>query len=77
MIDVLDAVHTRLFAAAVEDNRFDDALLPYLDAIGEAVTEVRVEGAVSVTTEDSHSTNNASESGLEAGTSISTVAEGA
>ncbi len=44
LIDVLDAVHSRLFAAAVEDERFE-GLLPHLDAIAEAVTQVRVEGS--------------------------------
>jgi len=50
LIDVLAEIHTQMCNAALLDNRFE-ALLPYLDAIAEAMTEVKVEGPVSMTEE--------------------------
>jgi hypothetical protein len=70
LIDVLDAVHSRLLAAAVDDERFE-GLLPHLDAIAEAATRVRVEGSYSQTTENTTSNSDETESGAEVNVSAS------
>ncbi len=71
LIDVLDAVHSRMLAAAIEDERFE-GLLPHLDAIAEAASRVRVEGSYSETTEDSSSAEEDKESALDAELNVRT-----
>ncbi len=48
LIDVLEALHGSLLEQAISDDRFD-AILPHLDALVEAATEVRVKGPVQET----------------------------
>jgi hypothetical protein len=70
LIDVLEAVHRRLLAAAVEKEEFAP-LLEHLDAIGEAVTQVRVEGDVTVKAASGADASRESESGWNGGIAVS------
>jgi histone H3/H4 len=63
LIDVLEAFHTKLVDKAIDDEHFA-ALLDRLDDIAEAVTEVRVEGPVTVTSEFSRESEYQHESSL-------------
>jgi hypothetical protein len=45
LIDVMEALHEQLLNRAIEDDQWD-ALLPVLDHLAEASTEIRVEGPV-------------------------------
>ena len=51
LIDIVEALHTQLLNVSVEDERFE-AMFPYLDAIGDIATQIRVEGGVSVVEEE-------------------------
>jgi hypothetical protein len=57
LIDVIEAMHGELLSKAVEDDRFDN-LLPCLDGIADAATQVKVEGPVSLEEEVENSTSN-------------------
>jgi hypothetical protein len=47
LIDVLEAVHNELYERAILQDRFEGAL-PYLDALGDTITQVHVTGPVTV-----------------------------
>jgi len=51
LIDIVEALHTQLLNVSVEDERFE-AMFPYLDAIADTATQIRVEGGVSVVEEE-------------------------
>lgn len=51
LIDIVEAVHTRLLAKSIDDERFE-SMLPLLDAVAEAATQIRVEGPVDLTSEE-------------------------
>jgi len=69
LIDVLEAVHRQLLSAAVEHERFSP-LLDHLDAIGEAATEVRVEGDVTLKAQSGVDVSNEVDFGGNAGLTI-------
>jgi hypothetical protein len=51
LIDIVEALHIQLLTVSVEDERFE-AMYPYLDAIGDTATQIRVEGGISVVEEE-------------------------
>lgn len=51
LIDIIEVIHSGLLDLAVEDERFEE-IFPHLDAVVDAATQIRVEGSVSVTTEE-------------------------
>ena len=51
LIDIVEALHTQLLSKSVDDDRFE-AMFPYLDAVVDAATEIRVEGPVSLSSEE-------------------------
>ena len=56
LIDVLEKIHNSMLTAALEEKSFED-LLPHLDAIGDSASQVRVDGPVSLSLEDSGSSS--------------------
>jgi len=51
LIDIVEALHTQLLNISVEDERFE-AMYPYLDAVADTATQIRVEGGISVVEEE-------------------------
>lgn len=69
LIDVLEAVHNELYERSILDDKFEGAL-PYLDDLGDAVTQVHVNGPVTVGNEFQGAQSDSIESGSEVGLEI-------
>ena len=69
LIDVLEAVHNELYERSILDDKFAGAL-PYLDDLGDTVTQVHVAGPVTVGNEFQGAQSDSTESGSEVGLEI-------
>ncbi|MCS3781853.1 ORC-CDC6 family AAA ATPase [Tsukamurella ocularis] len=73
LIDVLEAVHSSLLAAAIGNDGFE-GLLPHLDQLAEALTEVRVDGSLSLTSESAGSVDSSKGGSVELAADFSSKA---
>lgn len=66
LIDIIEALHNELLSKSIEDARFE-AIYPYLDAVVEAATQIRVEGPVNISAEEEQESSADKSTNLHAG----------